>query len=497
MRIQTSPIRPTLILLICLLASSFTGVRTASADGGPGGSDLHIAQTLGDRELTVVVRRVQGVPGPLRVDVVTHTGTPPGRLTLRAIPVGATARVEDLPPAGSTVSQGELVLGATAGYHGATLRVDRPGPWELVVDDGEQAARIPFIVPAPVVSPPEFTAYAGFTAAGALLLGALGAAVWSRRRWTALVLAGGMVAAAAVGSTGALLSSVTPLPPQPGRELDPTMDNVVDPYAWTVPAVEYSRPPVNVRLRHGRTDAGRPVDLDLLLSDGATGRPVDDLLVHDAALIHLVVVSPSGRLWHLHPIRVGAGHYRVRLTPAEKGRHAVTAELARRGGGVQLVRSPTGFDVDAGPPGTGAAPTPPGLGERDVNGTRVTLGATGLAAGTPTTVTARIGDTADLQPWLGMQGHLIVVGPLPDSDPVGDAAERAPVWAHAHSMAVTARGMADLPDETVAAFGPEVSFTFTFPMPGRYRVWVQAERDYTVLTVPALLTVEPEEGGTP
>jgi hypothetical protein len=44
-------------------------------------------------------------------------------------------------------------------------------------------------------------------------------------------------------------------------------------------------------------------------------------------------------------------------------------------------------------------------------------------------------------------------------------------------------------DETVAAYGPSISFTFTFGSPGRYLLWIQAERDYRILTVPAVLEV--------
>jgi hypothetical protein len=45
------------------------------------------------------------------------------------------------------------------------------------------------------------------------------------------------------------------------------------------------------------------------------------------------------------------------------------------------------------------------------------------------------------------------------------------------------------PDETVAAYGPDVPFTFTFPIAGQYRLWIQVERNYTVLTVPVVVDV--------
>ena len=448
----------------CVLAGVLGGAAQAAADGVPA-ADLHVAQTLGDRELTVVIRAVEPVPGPLLVEVVTHAGTRPGPLALRVSASGASSG------AAGTPSEAVLELGARPGPHAATLRVDRPGPWELAIDDGERVARIPFVVPERVVSAWEKAAYGGFVGAGGLMLVTVVVAARARRGWVALVPAGGVVAALAVGVTAALLSSSIP-PPSPAGALTDPVDGRPVP---RLSSMDYSRPPVNLVVRTGEAAVGKPLDIRLSLTDTGSGRPADDLLVRDNAFIHLVVVGPTGRLWHLHPIRTAPGEYSAPIIPPAPGEYALAAELSRRGGGVQLVRS--AFRVGSGT--TEFAPVP-GPGVRDVDGTRVEVTATGLTTASTSTITARFGDTADLQPWLGMLGHLIVVGPLD-----GPAAD-APVWAHVHAMVPAGLGA---PDETVAAFGPEVSFGFRFPAPGRYRLWVQAERGYAVLTAPVDVTV--------
>ncbi|MBE8524911.1 hypothetical protein ILP97_46820 [Amycolatopsis sp. H6(2020)] len=450
------------LLMLLAALGIVAGGGIAHADGAPTGADIQVAQTLGARELTVIIRRVDTTPSPLRVDIVTHQGTAPGTLHLAVTADGVPS------------SRGDVVLGATPGVYPGNLQVDKPGPWELSLSDGTgPPATIPFIVPARVVPPWEKATYGGFVAAGAFLLIALIVGVRAKRTAYALVPAAGVVAAIAVAVTGALLSASTPSPPAPGSQLDPTFDNVTDPYANAqLSTVDYSRPPVNLAVE------ARRGDLRLRLTDGATGRPVDDLLVHDNALVHLVLVSPSGRLSHLHPVRVGPGDYRVRLADPEAGTYAVAAELARRGGGVQLARSTVDMKGTAAP-----APEPPGPGPRTIDGTPVDLT---VSPGTPTTITAHF-PAQDLQPWLGMLGHLIVTGPF--TGPAGEGAAKAPTWAHVHAMVPPVAGQLGRPDETVAAYGPDVSFTYTFAEPGRYRIWLQAERGYRVLTVPAVVDV--------
>src|ERR1051326_6972008 len=109
--------------LLLLLGAVLGVVGPAAAAGAQSGADLHVAQSLGDRDLTVIIRRVAEVPGPVHVDVVTHAGTPAGEvaLTLRA--------------AGAPSSTAEVELGATPGFYSGVLHVDRPGPWELAVDE--------------------------------------------------------------------------------------------------------------------------------------------------------------------------------------------------------------------------------------------------------------------------------------------------------------------------------------------------------------------------
>jgi len=130
-------------------------------------------------------------------------------------------------------------------------------------------ARIPFVVPIQAASPPERAVYGGFLTAGALLLVSVVVATRARRGAWALVPAAGLVAAVSVALTGAVLSASLPLPPQPGGQLDPTVDNVAAPYALAKPLVtDFSRPPVTLDIEGGALVAGQPGDIELNLTDG-------------------------------------------------------------------------------------------------------------------------------------------------------------------------------------------------------------------------------------
>ncbi|TWF79617.1 hypothetical protein FHX44_115551 [Pseudonocardia hierapolitana] len=450
-------IRRALLVVIATAAALLASAGPASAHGGVVGADLRVAASLGERELTVIIRRVGAVPGPLRVDVVNHADSPGGTLRVAAAPQN------NLPGAGN-----ELRLTDGGGSAGTALDVDRIGAWELWVDDGRETARIPFVVPGDVTPAWERVTTGGYTAAGGLLLAALAAAAFGRWSWPPLVLGGGAAAAVVAAVTAGLLSSGLPVE----AEIDPATG-----LPSTARTQAAARPHVDL-LADAALVAGQRSPIDLRLVDGGTGRPVDDLVVHHDALVHLVVLGPGGQFAHLHPVRTAPGEFRVWFRPASGGEHRVHAELERWGGGVQL--------VDAAVPATGPAvpePVAGGPGERDAGGMTARIEASDLVAGEPSVLAAEFGDGApvrDLQPWLGMAGHLITAGP---DGTLG----------HVHAMAGAS---AVTPDETVAAGGPRVEFVYTFATPGRHRLWFQVERDYRVVTVPVEVDVAASEDGS-
>jgi hypothetical protein len=90
----------------------------------------------------------------------------------------------------------------------------------------------------------------------------------------------------------------------------------------------------------------------------------------------------------------------------------------------------------------------------------------------------------DVAAWLGMAGHLFVLGPGRAGVP--DPTDAAASFSHAHDMqrALPGRG-----------FGPEISFDYVFPQPGAHRLWLQVLRAGEVVTVPVDLTVAPAVSG--
>jgi hypothetical protein len=85
---------------------------------------------------------------------------------------------------------------------------------------------------------------------------------------------------------------------------------------------------------------------------------------------------------------------------------------------------------------------------------------------------------SDLQGWLGMAGHLLILGPGLRGSP--DPVDPASAFGHIHDMSSPG------PSGT---YGPRVGFELTFPRAGRHELWVQVQRGWQTVTVPVTVDV--------
>ncbi|WP_203856902.1 hypothetical protein [Plantactinospora mayteni] len=429
----------------------------AAAHGGADTDDVRLAQTIGSVELTVVIRYARQVPGPLYVDVIAHQ-------PVRDLAVGLAVG----PGTGQRASTGTVhLVQARAGTYPSTLRVTQTGAHELELRAGAERSILPFRVLRPRVAPWVLAGHVAFGVAALLLVGALFTAAASRRL-PATALGGGAVVALVVAFTVAVMSAQLPPVPPDGAAAAVRA-------AGTVPAGRpYVEPVVGTDPAVPR--AGEEFTLRLDLFDGATGRPVDDLVPHHAALGHLVVTSQDGGFFrHAHPLRTAAGRLAVGLRVDRPGRYLAAVEVERLDSGAQLL---TGEFTVAGEARAGTAVPEAGV--------VVTTSPQRPVVGRPTLVEVDTGH-ADLQSWLGMAGHLIVRN------------QRGDFLGHVHesgsmAMAMAMSGTGQAPDDTVGGYGPRLRFTFSFPAPGRYLAWTQYVRNFEIVTVPFVVDVVPGPG---
>jgi len=248
-------------------------------------------------------------------------------------------------------------------------------------------------------------------------------------------------------------------------------------YAWPSINVEWNTPldqsrPYATALMQTDDDT-----LTIRLFDGSTGLPVDDLVPHHQALIHLVMIERTTQYFvHAHPVRISAGVYQLDITSAPNGVYDVAIELERLGSGSQVLRSTVEWQGSrvVTVPAVQSAVVPF---ETIVDGYTVAISAqSSIVAGKPTTV--RVAVSKDGQPvqtleyWLGMRGHMIL------RDPAGS------MFGHVH-----AAGAMNEDFQPVALLGNTVDFIYAFPQAQPYQLWLQVQVDGRVLTVPAQIVV--------
>jgi hypothetical protein len=459
-----------LTILMCIGAVAL-GPSGVLAHGGDHTSPIQtFTQAIGPYDVTMMVELPEAVPSPLFVNIAPPDDIGTATILLRAAPRGYS--FDEAPRTEVQTTPGPQ------GLYYAELAVDRAGEWiiEARVDgpQGVGVAYIPFTITLATLPPYSVPLFAGLgTLVLLMLTNIVLAGVFGRRKqplppWITSATSHAMVACVVVTAIFGALQYTT------------TAQRASAAGATTLPI--YGRPHIvmNLETTLSTLTAGQPVTLTLNLTDGGSGLPVDDIVPHHEALVHLIIINDDGSFFaHEHPAQVAIGRYTITFTPDQPGRYTAYAEISRRESGTQLVTADVTIYGEAV---SRTAQVAPGLGERAVAGMQVDVQASSpiVQAGKQTTLTftfsADDAPVIDLQPWLGMAGHLMVRhanGALAHTH----AAEQAP------------------PSEPVLAlgtrYGPTIRFVYTFPQPGRYQLWAQFKRAGQIVTVPITIEAQP------
>jgi len=247
------------------------------------------------------------------------------------------------------------------------------------------------------------------------------------------------------------------------------------------------------------------------------GKPIERFAVQHEKLMHLIVVSEDlGTFAHLHPEYVGPGRFTVTARlPA--GKYTAFVDYLPEGGSAQVAAQM----LQSGQAVSATAPPQP---DRALSKTFGDLNVTllldpkSITPGKATPIAFAFKDAqgrpvADLQPYLGAMGHLVVIrhsSPLSAADYLhahpeehtpkehspGSGKTAAMDHAH-HEMARATGGSHDHGAMSKAKMPPHashpmpnpgsgqpgrVTFETTFPGPGVYRIWGQFMRNGQLIT---------------
>jgi hypothetical protein len=443
---------------------------SALAHGGHTGPMQTFTQQFGPYEVAITVEIPSSTPSPLYLDIAPQQDMDGVAMRFRVAPRGQ-------PFEGVPVAE---VLG-NAGQQGVYLTqldVDRFGDWELEASisgpKGGGTARLPFTIDAQPLPAGSIGLFAGLGGLVVLMIASITLAAISQRRgrpapgWANWLIGQGMFACLIV----AVIFGI--------QQFSTSVQNAQASADPALSAVGAGRPHANMAL-HTTPDlpqAGQPLTLTLDLSDGSTGLPVEDLIPHHESLLHLVVISADGSFYsHVHPPRVAPGRYAIAITPDRPGRYTAYAEIERQDSGTQVIAR----EFELGGAAAAPAQTAPGFGVHEVAGMQVSVSSSlaPLRAAKQATLTFSFGragkPVGDLQPWLGMGGHMIA------------RSADGSTFAHVHAVGPMA------PSGVLASgvvYGPDIRFVYTFPQPGRYQIWGQFRHDQQIITVPLEVTVE-------
>lgn len=193
------------------------------------------------------------------------------------------------------------------------------------------------------------------------------------------------------------------------------------------------------------------------------GKAITQFDTFQEKLMHLIVVSDDLQIFqHLHPNYKGNGRFEITTTLPQAGNYTLVSDFKPTGQQEEVAILKTRV------PGT--VPTASGVNSTktktiDTTNVILNLPEPTIKANQEVTLTFDLKDTiggqsvSDLQPYLGEEGHLVI---LKQSTPLTRAD-----YVHAHAM----KGAAD----------GKVEFMTAFPQPGNYKLWGQFNRNGKII----------------
>jgi len=222
-----------------------------------------------------------------------------------------------------------------------------------------------------------------------------------------------------------------------------------------------------VRTEPAAIKAGEPIKLNLMIHD-STGAMIKDFETVHEMKVHLIIVRDGlDRFAHIHPEIDRDGNITATFTFPTAGKYRLYAD--HKPAGKDPAVAIAEVNVAGTPPASPElVPNAPGRVKGDELGADITIEK--AKAGETTRIAFALFDAAgkpiaDLQPYLGAMGHLVVLS--------ADGQQ----YVHSHPL------------ETQSS-GSTVAFEAHFPYPGIYKGWGQFRRSNTAYNIPFVVKVE-------
>jgi hypothetical protein len=229
---------------------------------------------------------------------------------------------------------------------------------------------------------------------------------------------------------------------------------------------------LDVELTPRAVTPGQPVQARFRVLEPGTRQPVSAFEPIHEKVFHLFVVGHDLQHFaHLHPELRSDGSLDIAFEVPRSGAYRFIADFLPIGGAPQLLEKSFVTAGYAGP--LVPAGIAPDIDDEVVGATRVRLISPPSVAGREQLVTFELADAAsgepvaDLEPYLGATGHLLVL-----------SADLSVAF-HSHPVA-----------SITSAFGPSIVFQMLFPRPGVYKLWMQYQRNGTIGTASFALPVQ-------